>query len=124
MFPPGATVSSQSASGVLAAKHVVAREPRTYQGGPVAGGKVAEVSGSNLVVEYPDGSTLTVTTDASTLFVKRGDASRGAMIGSLSDVTEGARVLVFGIPSSDGKSLAARTILVGQGKPAGGPERP
>ncbi len=106
------------ASGALIARRVEAREPRSYKGGPVAAGLVSQVDGSEIAIAYPDGSTLTVTTDASTLVIKRGED--GPVVGSLGDVTGGAGVVVMGIPASDGSSLAARVILVGQGRGADG----
>ncbi|HEY4691521.1 MAG TPA: DUF5666 domain-containing protein [Anaerolineae bacterium] len=104
------------ADGALIARHVVARQPRTYDGGPVAGGKVAEVNGGEIVVSYPDGSSLTITTDASTLVIKRGEG--GPVLGSLGDVAVGARIVAMGVPSSDGNSLAAKVILIGAAQPA------
>jgi hypothetical protein len=110
------------ASGALAAKHVVAREPRAYQGGPIAAGRVSEVNGGQFTIAYPDGSTLTVTADASTLVIKRGED--GPVVGSLSDVTDDAAVVVMGVPAGNGSSLAARVILVGQGRGANGAPQP
>ncbi len=113
------------ASRALIAKHIVAgeaREPRQRRlpkGGPVAGGQVSKANGDEFVLSYPDDSTLTVTTDASTLVVKRGE--NGPALGSLSDVSQGARILALGVPSEDGSSLAARVILVGFGRHAGDP---
>ena len=112
------------ADGALIAKQVMAGEPRQPRerslpkGGPVAGGKIAEVNGDEFVLSYPDGSALTVTTDASTLVVKRGED--GPTLGTLSDVSQGARILALGVPSENGSSLAARVILVGLGKHARG----
>ncbi|HKZ86249.1 MAG TPA: DUF5666 domain-containing protein [Anaerolineae bacterium] len=107
-------VGQFDASGALVAKRIVAAKPRGPRGGPVEAGRVAEVSGDALILSYPDGSMLTVTTDASTLVVKRGED--GSTLGSLSDVSEGAGIVVMGIPSEDGRSIAARVIIA-----AGGP---
>ena len=112
------------ANGALIAKRVMAGEPRephrreSLKGGPLAGGKVAEVNGGAFVINYPDGSTLTVATDASTLVITRGE--EGPALGSLSDVSEGTRIFAIGVLSEDGSSLAARVIMVGLGKHAGG----
>jgi len=114
------------ANGALIAKRVMAGEPReprrreSLKGGPLAGGKVAEVNGGAFAINYPDGSTLTVATDASTLVITRGE--EGPALGSLSDVSEGAHILAIGVPSEDGSSFAARVIMVGFGKHAGGPQ--
>ncbi|MGH9203652.1 MAG: hypothetical protein ACRD2A_20695, partial [Vicinamibacterales bacterium] len=78
----------------------------------------AEVNGDGFVINYPDGSTLTVATDASTLVITRGE--EGPALGSLSDVSEGARILAIGVPSEDGSSLAARVLMVGPGTHARG----
>ncbi len=110
------------ANGALIARHVIAgqaRERRLPKGGPIAGGRVAEVKGGEFVINYPDGSTLTVTTDASTLVITRGED--GPALGSLSDVAAGARALVIGVPSADGGSIAARVIVVGAGIRSGSP---
>ena len=101
-------------SGALVARRVVAAEPRGPRGGPVEVGRVAEVHGGALALSFPNGSTLTITIDASTLVITRGED--GASIGSLDDVKEGARVVVMGVPSGDGSRVAARAILV-RGRP-------
>jgi hypothetical protein len=101
------------AGGVLAAKHVVAAQPRGPKGGPIEAGKVASVDGAELTLEFPDGSTLAVTTDASTIVIVRGD--EGPALGSIGDVSEGAPVVVMGVPSGNGNSIAARVILLGRG---------
>ncbi len=114
------------ANGALIAQRVMAgelREPRrrgSLKGAPLAGGRVAEVHGDEFVINYPDGSTLTVATDASTLVITHGE--EGPALGSLSDVSEGARILAIGVPSEDGSSLAARVIMVGLGRHAGSPQ--
>jgi hypothetical protein len=109
------------ANGDLIARHVIVRDmpERKFKGGPIAGGEVAEVNGGEFVLKYLDGSSLTVTTDASTLVITRGE--NGPALGSLSDVTEGARIVAMGIPSGDSGSLAARVILIGQANPANEP---
>ena len=107
-------VGEFDASGALIARRVEAHQPRSYKGGPVAAGLVSQVDGGEIAIAYPDGSTLIVTTDASTLVIKRGED--GPVVGSLSDVTDGAGVVVMGVPTGDGGSLAARVILVGQGR--------
>jgi hypothetical protein len=109
------------ANGDLVARHVIVRDmpERKFKGGPIAGGEVAEVNGGEFVLKYLDGSSLTVTTDASTLVITRGE--NGPALGSLSDVTEGARIVAMGIPSGDSGSIAARVILIGQANPANEP---
>ncbi|HET7089385.1 MAG TPA: DUF5666 domain-containing protein [Anaerolineae bacterium] len=102
------------ASGALVAKQVVAVRPRGPKGGPVEVGRAAEVNGGEFALSFPDGSTLTVTTDASTLVIRRGED--GASIGTPDDVKESARVVVMGIPSNGGSGIAARVIVV-WGKP-------
>jgi hypothetical protein len=109
------------ANGALIARQVVAGEPRQpLKGGPIAGGKVAEVNAGEIVLSYPDGSTLTVTTDASTLFITRGEG--GPTLGSLSDVSAGARIVAMGVPSDDGGSLAARVIMLVPERQPRGPQ--
>ena len=109
------------ANGDLIARHVIVRDmpERKFKGGPIAGGEVAEVNGGEFVLKYLDGSSLTVTTDASTLVITRGE--NGPALGSLSDVTEGARIVAMGIPSGDSGSIAARVILIGQANPGNEP---
>lgn len=104
------------AGGALVAQHVIAAEARGPRGGPIEGGVVAAVDGNQFVIDYPDGSSLTVVADAATLVIKRGDAGDGAAHGSLSDVVEGSRIIALGIPSGDKSSLTARVILLGGGQ--------
>jgi len=99
--------------GALRAKVVIAAELRGPKGGPVEAGRVSEMNDDTFVLSFPDGSTLGITTDAATIVITRGDD--GPVLGSLGDVTEGANVVVMGIPSSSGGSLAARVILLGNG---------
>ena len=102
------------ADGALVARRILAGQPpkRTlFKGGSIAGGKVSSANGGQFVITHPDGSSVTVTTDASTLVITRG--ANGPAVGSLSDVKEGSRILALGVPSQDGSSLAARVILVG-----------
>ena len=112
-------VGQFDANGALMAKHVLAREmpERKLKGGPIGGGEVSSVNGDEFVIKYLDGSSLTVTADASTLVITRGDALRAPALGTLGDVKVGGRILAMGIPSSDGSSLAARVILVGHMRP-------
>ena len=107
------------ASGALVAKQVIAGPlpERKHKGGPIGGGEVSSANGNEFVIKYLDGSSLTITTGADTLVITRGDAGSGPALGSLSDVKAGVRILVFGVPSSDGGELAARVILVGQDRP-------
>jgi len=98
------------ANGALVAKQVAAVRPRGPKGGPVEVGSAAEVNGGEFALGFPDGSTLTVTTDASTLVMTRGE--NGPALGSLDEVKEGARVVVIGVPSGDGSGIAARVILL------------
>ena len=102
------------ADGALVARRISAGQPpkRTlFKGGPIAGGKVSSANGGQFVITYRDGSSVTVTTDASTLVITRG--ANGPAVGSLSDVKEGSRILALGVPSQDASSLAAHVILVG-----------
>lgn len=100
-------------SGALVARQVIAgpTPERKHKGGPIGGGEVSSVNGGEFAIRYLDGSSLTITTDANTLVITRGAASRGPALGSLSDVMVGKRILAFGVPSSDGTELAARVIL-------------
>jgi hypothetical protein len=100
------------AGGALRAKLVTAAEPRGPKGGPIEAGRVSEANGDAFVLSFPDGSALAVTTDAATVVIMRGE--EGAALGLLGDVTEGAVVVVMGLPSSDGRSIAARVILLGR----------
>ena len=106
------------ANGILNAKHVFAserREPRWPRGGPVAAGRVSQANGSEYVLRYPDGSALTITTDASTIIVRQ--SGDGPVLGTLNDVIQGSLIVAIGIPSDGGDSLSARAILVGQDLP-------
>lgn len=120
-------VGQFDANGALSARRVIAGEPRAPRprrlpkGGPIADGRVSEANGGEFALSYPDGATLTVTTDASTLVVERGEY--GPTLGSLSDVSEGARILALGVPSEDGSLLAARVILVGFGRVLNSPSK-
>ncbi len=115
-------VGQFDAVGALHAKVVIAAKPRGPKGGPIEFGPVSEVNGDAFVLSFPDGSTLTVTTSAETIVIRRGEG--GPSLGSLGDVTEGAIVVVMGIPSSDGGSIAARVILLGNSPRAPRPAVP
>jgi hypothetical protein len=102
------------ADGALVARRIIAGKlpgRNLFKGGPIAGGKVSSAQGSQFVITYPNGSTVTITTDASTLVIA--GSANGPALGSLSDVKEGSRILALGVLSQDGSSLAARVILVG-----------
>jgi hypothetical protein len=101
------------ADGNLAALQVLAGEPRErrlLKGGPIVAGKVSEVNDGEFVLLYPDDSTLTVTTGASTIVITRGE--NGPTLGSLEDIEQDARIVVLGVPSEDGSRIDARVILL------------
>lgn len=87
--------------------------------GPMARGKISAINGSTLTLEQPFGRTLTITTDANTFVVKRGED--GLQVVKVSDLTAGEGVAVLGIRSSDGKSISTRAIIAGKGEDTGNP---
>lgn len=96
----------------LTAVQVNFRTPR-LQTGPIALGAVESVSDTGFILNVGFGETLTVNTTGNTLIVRRGE--NGPEQITLSDLTSGDRVMVIGLRSSDGASMEARAILVGQG---------
>jgi hypothetical protein len=97
----------------LTAAQVAFHTPRAKVG-PAARGKINAINGGTLTLQQPFGQSLTVTTDANTFVVKRGDD--GMQIITVSDLTVGEGVAVLGIRSSDGKSIAAKAIIAGKGE--------
>jgi hypothetical protein len=91
---------------------VVFHTPRAKTG-PLAAGKIAAINSSTLTLQQPFGQSLTVTTDANTFVVQRGED--GLVVSSISALKAGDGVAVLGVRSSDGKSIAAKTILAGGG---------
>jgi hypothetical protein len=80
-------------------------------------GTLEQIDGTQLVVRTPGGQIVTVTTNSDT-------AVRVEVTGTLSDITDGMRVLVRGIPQ--GTTLAAQNVLANmaqllphQGPPGG-----
>jgi Domain of unknown function (DUF5666) len=96
----------------LTASQVGFQTPRAKTG-PMAAGKIATINGSTLALQQPFGQTLTVTTDANTFVVQRGED--GLVVSSVSDLKVGDGVAVLGVRSSDGKSIAAKAILARDG---------
>ena len=60
---------------------------------------------------------LTVTTDANTFAVQR--SADGLEIITVADLQVGDGIMVLGVRSSDGKSIAAKAIMAGNGEGAG-----
>lgn len=80
-------------------------------------GTLEHIDGTQLVVKTPDGPTVTVTTSGSTTV-------RAEAAGSVSDITDGTRVIVHG--TRQGTTLAAQNVLANLvqllphgGRPAG-----
>ncbi|NTU62375.1 MAG: hypothetical protein HGB05_03015 [Chloroflexi bacterium] len=96
----------------LTASHVGFQTPRERTG-PLAVGKIGAINGGTLTLEQPFGQSLTVTTDANTLVVQRGED--GLVVITISDLKVGDGVAVLGVRSSDGKSIAANAIMAGDG---------
>lgn len=100
----------------LTASHVGFQAPRAKTG-PLAIGKIAAINGGTLTLQQPFGQSLTVTTDPGTFVVQRGED--GLTVISVSDLKVGDGVAVLGVRSSDGQSVAAKTIVVGDGEGLG-----
>jgi hypothetical protein len=100
----------------LTAAQVGFHTPRA-QTGPLAAGKIATTNDGTLTLEQPFGQSLTVTTDANTFVVQRGEG--GLVVIGVSDLKVGDGVAVLGVRSSDGKSIAAKTIIAGDGEGLG-----
>jgi Domain of unknown function (DUF5666) len=105
-------VTGKLAGDTLAASHVGFHTPREKTG-PMAAGKISAINGGALTLEQPFGQSLTVTTEANTFMVQRG--KNGLEVINVSDLKLGDGVAVLGVRSSDGKSIAAKTILAGDG---------
>jgi hypothetical protein len=114
-------VIGQLNGDTLTASHVGFHTPREKIG-PAARGKISAINGGTLTLQQPFGQTLTVTTDANTFVVKRGED--GMQVIKVSDLTVGEGIAVLGIRSSDGKSIAAKVIIAGKGEDAGGTPQP
>ena len=71
-----------------------------------AGGTLTSVNGSTLTIRTADGSSVTVTTSADTKVVRE-------VAGTLSDVTDGTQVTVFG--SNSGETIDANSVALGNG---------
>jgi hypothetical protein len=97
----------------LTASHVGFHTPRAKTG-PLAAGKIATIKSGTLTLDQPFGQSLTVTTDANTFVVQRGED--GLVVIAVSDLKVGDGVAVLGVRSSDGKSIAAKAILAGNGE--------
>jgi riboflavin synthase alpha subunit len=109
-------VVGQLTGETLTASHVGFHTPREKVG-PVARGKISAVNGGTLTLAQPFGQALTVTTDANTFVIKRGE--EGMQVVTVSDLTVGEGIAVLGLRSSDGKSISARAIIAGKGEEAG-----
>lgn len=103
--------TGEQSGSTLTAALVVFNTPRTATG-PLAMGKIEAINGSVLTLTIGFGETLTVNTTSETFIVKRGED--GAQQVQLSDLTVGEGLVVIGPRSSDGSSMAARTILAGK----------
>jgi hypothetical protein len=96
----------------LTAAQVGFQTPRGKTG-PLAVGQIAAINAGTLTLQQPFGQSLTVTTDANTFVVRRGED--GLTVISVSDLAVGDGVAVLGVRSSDGKSIAAKAIMAGNG---------
>jgi len=101
---------------MLTASHVGFQTPREKTG-PMAAGKISAINGGTLTLEQPFGQSFTVTTDANTFVVQRGE--NGLEVIGVSDLKVGDGVAVLGVRSSDGKSIAAKAIMAGDGEGLG-----
>ena len=112
-----ATQSEGSLSDITVGDHVSVRARRGDEEGTVnarsitvqpagdkVGGRVTSVDGSTISLENRDG-TLSVSTDAGTVFFLNGEAA------SLADVTEGNSVSAYGETQADG-SVSATLVLI------------
>jgi hypothetical protein len=108
-------VIGQLNGDTLTASHVGFHTPREKIG-PAARRKISAINGGTLTLQQPFGQTLTVTTDANTFVVKRGED--GMQVIKVSDLTVGEGIAVLGVRSSDGKSIAAKVIIAGKGEDA------
>jgi hypothetical protein len=100
----------------LTASHVGFQTPRAKTG-PLAAGKIATINSGTLTLDQPFGQSLTVTTDANTFVVQRGED--GLVVIAVSDLKVGDGIAVLGVRSGDGKSIAAKAILAGDGEGLG-----
>jgi 3-dehydroquinate synthase class II len=103
-------VVGQLDGDTLTAAQVGFHTPRAKTG-PMAAGKIATINGGTLTLEQPFGQSLTVTTDANTFVVQRGED--GLVVISVSDLKVGDGVAVLGVRSGEGKSIAAKAIMAG-----------
>jgi len=85
---------------------VNARSITVQPDGDKVGGRVTAVDGSTISLENRDG-TASVSTDGSTVFYLNGEAA------SIADVTEGNRVVAYGVTQADG-SVSATLVLIRQ----------
>jgi hypothetical protein len=120
---PGDIVAAlgQQSGNALTAAQVVFHTPKTNVG-PRAVGKISAINGGTLMLDLPFGQKLTVTTDANTFVVQR--SPDRLQIISVADLQVGDGVTVLGVRSSDGKMIAAKAILAGDGEGLGGPGGP
>jgi hypothetical protein len=105
-------VVGQLDGDTLTAAQMGFQTPRAKTG-PMAAGKIAAINGGTLTLEQPFGQVLTLTTDANTFVVQR--SADGPVVTNVSDLQVGDGVVVLGVRSSDGKSIAAKAIMVGDG---------
>jgi hypothetical protein len=109
-------VVGQLNGDTLTAVQVGFQTPRAKTG-PLAAGKIAAIDGGTLTLQQPFGQSLTVTTDANTFVVQRGE--NGLVVTSVAALKVGAGVMVLGVRSSDGQSIAAKAIMAGNGEELG-----
>jgi len=114
-------VVGQLNGDTLTASHVGFHTPREKIG-PAARGKISAINGGTITLQQPFGQSLTVATDANTFVVKRTD--NGMEVIKVSDLAVGEGIAVLGIRSSDGKSIAAKAIIVGKGEDASPQSQP
>lgn len=111
----------QLADDTLTAVQVGFQTPRKKIG-PRAVGKISAINSGTLTLDQPFGQQLTVTTDANTFVVQRSED--GLQIVTAADLQVGEGIMVLGVRSSDGKTIAAKAILAGDGEGAGGQRPP
>jgi Domain of unknown function (DUF5666) len=105
-------VVGQLEGDTLTAAQMGFQTPRA-QTGPLAAGKIAAINGGTLTLQQLFGQSLTVTTDTNTFIVQRGADS--LIVIGISDLQMGDGVVVLGMRSSDGQSIAAKAIMAGDG---------
>jgi hypothetical protein len=106
----------QLSGNTLLAAQVVFRTPPERTPGPIAPGKIDAINGGVITLKQAFGVMLTVNTSANTIVIKR--SGSGPQVITLAELRVGDSVMVIGPRSSDGHSIEARAIVVGQDQPA------